>query len=98
MSPLCQRLTLRDVAPEDADHRLDRVGRLQRRAQVPGDPQPGERDGLLEALAQRRGGAGMVVIKLGGEAPQAVQRASVVVLGPRCAQLMLDAGPVRSGR
>ena len=40
----------------------------------------------------------MVVIKLGGEAPQAVQRASVVVLGPRCAQLMLDAGPVRSGR
>ena len=36
----------------------------------------------------------MVVIELGGEAPQAVQRATVVVLGRCGAQLMLDLRPV----
>jgi hypothetical protein len=41
---------------------------------------------------------GMVVVKLGGEASQAIQRASVVVLGPRSAQLMLDLRPVALGQ
>jgi hypothetical protein len=40
----------------------------------------------------------MVVIELGGEAPQAVQRATVVVLGPCGAQLMLDLRPVAVGQ
>lgn len=40
----------------------------------------------------------MVVIELGGEAPQAVQRASVVVLGPRGAQLVLDLRAVALGQ
>ncbi|HEX8156796.1 MAG TPA: hypothetical protein VF526_05360 [Solirubrobacteraceae bacterium] len=40
----------------------------------------------------------MVVIELGGEAPQAVQRATVVVLGRCGAQLMLDLRPVAVGR
>ena len=40
----------------------------------------------------------MVVIKLAGEAPQAVQRASVVVLCPRSTQLVLDPGAVALGQ
>ncbi len=40
----------------------------------------------------------MVVIEVGGQAPQAVQRASVVVLGPRGTQLVLDGGPVALGQ
>jgi hypothetical protein len=40
----------------------------------------------------------MVVVELGGEAPEAVQRASVVVLGPCGAQLVLDLRAVALGQ
>ena len=46
------------VVADDLDHRLDRVGAVHGLQQRPADAEPVDGEGLLEPLAQRRGGAG----------------------------------------
>ena len=61
-------------AADGVDHRLDRVRRGQRLLQPAADPEAGEGQRLLEALAQRAGRAGVGALQLAGEGLQAVER------------------------
>ena len=79
MSPGCQRLTLRLVQADALDHRLARVGRGERRLEAAADPEPLERERLLEPLAQGGGSAGVRAVELGSERSQPLERGGVVV-------------------
>ncbi len=81
----------------DADHRLDRVRRGQRLPQLGMDAQALQRDRLGQALAQRRGRAGVRVRELAGERLQPLDRRLVIGQLPGRAQPPLDGGPVALG-
>jgi len=98
MSPFLPALDVAAGAPDDLDHRLNRVRALQRALQPAVDAQARERERLLEALPERRGGAGMAAVELAGQRPQAVERERVVLAGPRPAQPQLDGGLVALGQ
>src|SRR6266571_6720954 len=66
-------------AADDLDHRLARIRRLERALQVAADVEPGERERLLQAFAQRAGGAGVAAVELAGELTQLLARAGVLV-------------------
>jgi len=67
-------------APDELDHRLDRVGRGERAPQLLVALQALQRDRLGQALVQRRRGAGVRPGELGDEALQGVERKFVVGL------------------
>src|ERR1700674_42873 len=81
-------------AADDLDHRLARVGALERSSERAADAEPGESERLLHAFAQRAGGAGVVAVELAGERAELVERASVIVERPRPAQPLLHRRPV----
>ena len=61
------------MTPDGRDHRLDRVGRLQRELELAGDPEPGDGQRLLHPLAERGGGAGVGVVELERERGRAAR-------------------------
>ena len=69
-------------AADGLDHRLARVRGGERALELAGDPEPGEGQRLLHALAQRGGGAGMGAGELVGERAQPLERGVVVVERP----------------
>jgi hypothetical protein len=69
-------------AANDLDHRLDRVGALQRALEPAADPEAGEGERLLQAFAQRSGSAGVGAVELDREQLEAVERECVIVGGP----------------
>src|SRR4029450_8177706 len=85
-------------AADDLDHRLAWGRRGERALRVPGDAEPSERERLLDALAERAGGAGIASVEFGGELPELVERASVVVERPGSAQPLLDRRPLALGQ
>ena len=58
------------------------------------DAEPGERERLRHAFAQRAGGAGMGVLKLAGEQAELVERTIVIIEPPRPPRPLLDRWPV----
>jgi hypothetical protein len=98
MLPFCQRLTLRLERPDALDHALDRVGRVERLLQLPGDAEALHRQRLSEAFAQRRGGTRVGVLELAGEAIQMLTGGGVVGGRPRVAQARLDAVAIAVGQ
>ena len=52
---------------DDLDHALARVRRAQRLGELAGDPEPHQRQRVLEAFAQRAGGVGPGPVELCGE-------------------------------
>jgi hypothetical protein len=85
-------------AADALDQRLAWVRALERALEGPADPEARERDGLLEALSQRAGGAGVGVRELVGELVQPVDGDRVVGLRPRRAQPPLDRRAVALGQ
>src|SRR3954468_9129064 len=98
ISPCLPALDVAAAAADALDHRLAGVGRLEGALERALDPQPGERERLAHALAQRARGAGVGALELGGERLQALERAPVVVVGPGGAEPALDGGPVALGQ
>ena len=73
-----------DVAvdhPDGGDHRLARIGRLER--ELAGDPQAGHGQRFLDALSEGGGGAGVGVVELERERGELLERAGVVGLAAR---------------
>src|SRR2546425_1896211 len=64
-------------AADDLEHRLARVGALERSLERAGDAEPGERERLLHAFAERAGSTGVAAFELAGEQPELVERAAV---------------------
>ena len=76
---LTATLDVAAAAADDLDRRLARVRASKRELEPAADREAGERRGLLQTLARRRGGSGMGAIELVGELAQAVERELVVV-------------------
>src|SRR5215216_5233103 len=53
-------------AADDLDHRLARVGALERALELASDAEPGERERLFHPFAQRAGRAGVAALELAG--------------------------------
>jgi hypothetical protein len=73
MSPLDQCLTLRLVRGTHSI--IDSQGFVDCRVLRSAPPaEAGDGERLLEALTQRRGGAGVAAVELGGQCPEALER------------------------
>jgi len=97
MSPFCQCLNVAAGRAADADHRLDRVRRGERLPELLIDAEALQRDRLLKALAQRRGGAGVGVLELAGKRLEALDRGLMAGQLPGGAEPPLDDRPVAFG-
>ena len=84
-------------AADDLDHRLARVGALERALQVAGDAEAGERERLFHALSEGAGGAGIGMVELAGERLALVERTSMILARPGSAQPLLHRGPLPLG-
>jgi hypothetical protein len=87
------RLPALDVAAGAADgldHRLARVRRCERALEPAANTEAGDGERLLDALSERRGGAGVGAREFVGERAQSVEREVVVVERPRRAQPAAD--------
>jgi hypothetical protein len=49
---------------DDLEHALARVGRAQRLGELPGDPEPDQRQRVVHSFAQRAGGIGPRLVEL----------------------------------
>ena len=85
-------------AADDLDHRLARIGRLERAFQVAADVEPGEGERLFHPFAERAGRTGVAAVELAGELAELVERAGVVVKRPRPTRPLLDRRPVALGQ
>ena len=97
MSPDCQRLTLRLVRRTISI--IDSIGFVSEASfRAPTDPEPGERQRLVQALPERAGGAGVGTVELGGERlePSSASAWSSVATTRRAAG-RLTVGRSRSG-
>ena len=89
-----------DVAvdcPDGGDHRLARVGRLQRPFELAGDSQPGDGQRLLHALSEGSGGARVGAVEVERQRGELLERDGVVIVLPRLAELSLDCVAVAFG-
>ena len=99
ISPDCQRLTLRLVRRTHLDHRLARVGRLQRALQRDRViSRRVTRERLGEPFAQRAGGAGVGAVELAGERCSRSSARSWSVSAHAARSRALDGGPVAFGQ
>jgi len=85
-------------AADDLDHRLARVGALERAPERAGDTEPGERQRLLHPFPERARGAGIRAVELARERSQLLKRPWVVVERPRPPQPLPHASPVAFGQ
>ena len=58
--------------PDDLDHRLARVRGAERLGERPADPEPHQRQRVVQPLAQRAGGVGPGAVEFGGELLEAL--------------------------
>ena len=82
---------------DGVDHRLGRVGGLERAAELAADPELDHRERLVHPFPKRAGGAGMRVVELVGEPGELLERALIVGLAPRPAEPGLDRWAVALG-
>lgn len=87
-----------DVAADELDHRLDRVGALQRLLETALDVQAGERERLLEALAQRRGRGRMRSVEFVGEGRRPSSASSWSLVAHALSIRVLTAGALALGQ
>ena len=74
----------------DGDHRLDRVGGLERLQQVAAQAEPGDRERFLQSLQQAGGGTGMFDVQLLDQRAELALSALGVGLAPGFVQLTAD--------
>ena len=98
MSPDLPALDVAAGAADGLDHRLARVRRRERALEPAADAEAGEGERLLQALAQRGGGAGVRALELGGERAQLLERAAWSSSAQAARSRRLTSGRSRSGR
>jgi hypothetical protein len=95
--PIAPALDVAVDHPDGGDHRLARVGRLQRELELARDPQAGDGQRFLHPLSERGGRARVLMVELEREGDQFLERGLVVGVLQHQAKPGLDRRPVALG-